>query len=500
VTEGRRDDGLDFDDDVGELKRRSVRGGMAFGALQGGQILAQLAWTVVMARLLAPADFGLVAMVMPLVVLMGVVSDMGLTQAVLQRPRLDYAELSNLFWLAQAVHLGLFVLFLAVCPLIGLFYGREEVTWIAAAYCAVLPISGLSAVHGALMTRRLQFARVGAVKLLSFMAGAAAGVAVGAVWQTYWALVAMGITTSLAGVALSWVASGWVPGKPRRDVDVRGLLGFGGNVASHRLTTFLAGNADTVLVGKVWGEVALGFYDRAFRLMVTPTSLITRPLGTMAPAVLSRLFSDPARYRRAVLGLMRLVLLATVPGITFAVVMAPTLIPLVYGPGWEPVAPIFQAFGVAAILRFQLVMLEWLFVTEDKTRRLRQWGMFRAALLLAGFAIGIRWGALGVATAYAAVTTVLLLPALSIWATRGSPVRLADVAVSIGMFLPGIALAAGGMLILRDHAGLDGWAALLAALALAYAVVPGAAMAVPAGRRSVRAGWDLWRGARRAGG
>lgn len=489
----KSEDGLAFGDDIGELKRKSFRGGMAFAVAQVGQILIHIASTVILARLLSPADFGLAAMVVPFALAITVVSDLGLGQAVLQRRDLTYAQLSNLFWVSLAFHLALMVIFLALAPLVGLFYGRPELTAVAAAYCSLFLINGLGALQRSVQTRRLQFAQLGAFKFVSSVVGAGVGIFIAAEWRTYWALVAMPLAGGLAWLVMSWFCSGWRPGLPDRRADVRSMVGFGSNLAMVRLLNFVSTNADTVMIGKVWGEVLLGYYDRAYRLMVTPTSLITAPLGSMAPTVFARLFDKPQTYRRAVLGLMRLVLLGAIPAMTFAVVMAPQLIPLVYGDAWDPVIPIFRAFGVAALLRFLMVMLEWLFVAEDRTREFRRWAIVRTILMLGAFTAGLPWGGLGVATAYAGTLLVLMLPVLVAMVTRGSPIRLGDIGLTIAIFVPGTVLAIGAMAALSARTDLPAWLSLAAGLALSYGIIWGTAWLFPAGRKSFRLGLDVIR-------
>jgi PST family polysaccharide transporter len=193
---------------------------------------------------------------------------------------------------------------------------------------------------------------------------------------------------------------------------------------------------------------------------------------------------------------MRLVLLGTIPGMTFAVIMAPTLIPVVYGDAWDAVVPIFQAFGVAALLRFQMVMLEWLFVAEDRTREFRGWAVARTILMVGSFAAGLPWGGLGVATAFAAAMLFLMLPWLVFTVTRGSRIRPADIGLTIALFVPGTVLAIAAMAAVTAWAGLPDWLALLVCLALSYGLVWATAWLFPAGRRSFRLGLDVIRHAR----
>ncbi len=490
---GDSDDGLAFDDDIGSVKRKSFRGGMGLAVSQAGLIVLQIASTVILARLLMPSDFGLAAMVAPLMVAIGVFSDLGLGQAVLQRRDLTREHLSNMFWVSLAFHLALMLVFLALTPLVGLLYGRPELSLAAAVYCSLFVFNGLGSLQRAVQIRRLQFARVGFIKLSATLFGLCVGIFIAVEWRTYWALIAIPIAGSIAGTMLSWLFSGWRPGLPDRKTDVRDMVGFGGNMATGRFLTYMAANADSVMIGKAWGEVVLGYYDRAFRLMVAPTSLITSPLSGMVPTVFARLIDRPELYRRWVLGMMRLVLLAAVPGVIFAFVMAHLLIPLVYGDAWDPVIPIFQAFGVATLVRFQTIMIEWLYIAEGRGREFRTWAMFKTSVLIGSFAAGLPWGGLGVATAYAGAFLLLLLPFQVITVTRWSYIKMSDIGRTFLFLLPGMVLAAATLVALANVQGISRWIALPMGLVLSYAIVWSTAWLFPAGRHSFRLGLNVVR-------
>lgn len=490
------DDVLAFDDDIGSLKRKSFRGGMGFAFSQAGLIVLQIASTMILARLLTPSDFGLAAMVAPLMVAIGVFSDLGLGQAVLRHRELTYAHLSNMFWVSLTFHLGLMVVFLVFSPLVGQFYGRPELTMASAVYCTLFVSNGLGALQRAVQVRRLQFARVGYIKLTASACGQGMAIFIAMEWPTFWALIAIPITGSIVGTALSWLFSGWRPGLPDRKTDVREMIGFGGNMAIGRFLTYTAANADSVMIGKAWGPVELGYYDRAFRLMVAPTSMITSPLSSMVPTVFARLLESPERYRRSVLGVMRLVLLAAVPGVIFAFMMAHLLIPIVYGQAWNAVIPIFQAFGVATLVRFQTIMIEWLYLAEGRDREFRTWAIFKTCVLIGSFAVGLPWGGLGVATAYAGAFLLVLLPFQVVTVTRWSLIKMSDIGRTFLLLLPGLVLATAATAALANVQGISRWIALPMGLILSYVIVWGVAWLFPAGRRSFKLGLDVLRHSR----
>ena len=251
---------------------------------------------------------------------------------------------------------------------------------------------------------------------------------------------------------------------------------------------FITDNVDTVLIGKIWGQTALGFYDRAFKLLVGPTQRTTGAIAGPAKAIMSRLVSDPQTYRRAFLSLNRLALLAVAPGILWAVLLAGDLVPLLLGTGWNEVVPIFQAFGVLAVMRVMVVMFNWLFIAEGRSTEFRRWGMFRAGVIVTALAIGVQWGPIGVAAAYAGVVAVVLTPIHMIWVTRRSAVRLTDLLETLAIFIPALVLAAGSLQWLDKS--LSDVVAIKLGLGLvsSYATTWGVVLVFPAGRAALTHG------------
>jgi len=486
---------LEFDDDVDTLKQRSGRGALIVFGNQTYQTLLHFVSTALMARLLSPDDFGLISMAVPVLMFATLVSNMGLGQAVIQRANLTRAELSNLYWFSLTVFTIAGLVVMAISPLVAAFYGIDEISNVVIVYGFLMILNGIGSTHGMVMLRRLRFGYQGMIAVVAQTIGISTGLVAAWIWHSYWALIVTQVVSNVIGLVLVWTFSGWVPGRYDRSVPIGGLLRYGVNVAIARLMNFFTDNADTVLVGKIWGQTALGFYDRAFRLMLTPTGRTTGAIATPAQAVLSRLVRDPERYRRAFLGLNRMALLLVSPGILWAVLFADHLVPLVLGKGWGPVVPIFQAFGALAVTRTMVVMYNWMLLAEGRAKEFRQWGIFRAVIIISAFLVGLQWGPEGVAAAYAAVVIFVLTPLQMVWTTRRSPVRLSDLVHTIVMFLPAFALAAAALIGLERWAGLGLFWLLGFGLIGAYALVWAVALSFPAGRKAVRQGIGVLRAA-----
>ncbi len=460
-------------------------------ALAQGVLLAtQIGSVVVLSRLLSPADFGLIAMTVPIVALVGMMQDFGLLQATVQRPGIRQDEVSFLFWVNIAASVTLALLLFLSAPLIAAFYGDERVGPLVAALSVIVITSGAAAQHGAILQRRMHFGRVAAISAT----GAVSAFGVATLWALYrgdyWAIYAGMVAGTLIPTILTWISAGWLPDRPRRVADARSLLGFGAGVTGFNLSNFVTHNSDNVLIGRAWGVVELGLYDRAYKLLLFPLSQIANPLNRVMIPSLSRMLHQPHRYRSAYLRVHRLVLFVSLPGVACAIALADVLIPLALGAQWNASAPIFQALGMAGLMTLLNTPSGWLFISQGRTRDYLLWGVVMATLAVTAYVIGLPYGAFGVAVALS-VAQYIKTPILWGWLCRTGPVTLRDVITSAGPLILAGHLAVGAVHLARPLLPQTPVLTLLTGVALSYALTALVISAFPAGRATLREGWEL---------
>jgi polysaccharide transporter, PST family len=465
--------------------RRASANGLAINLIaQFLRLFMQLAYQVCLARLLVPQDFGLVAMASPILAFVSLLADFGLTQATIQRPSMTQAELSFIFWANCLLGAALSLATIASAPLVAQFYGASEAGAVTAALGALFLLNGLYSQHVALLNRRLAFGRLAALDLISFGVGTFAGILAAAMGMRFWAIVIGQATVSLVSLPLAWIFAQWRPSPPRRVPEAGKLLVFGADMTTFNFMNYFARNLDNILIGRFLGDAALGLYDRAYKLLLLPLTQVTVPFAKVALPLLSRTRGDPERYRQAYLRMLEIIMALTFPGVVFAVSTSHQLIVTVLGDRWADVAPIFGVLGLGALFAPIGYSTGWLFVTQGRTREMRNWGMFSSALYVASFAIGLPWGPLGVAICYTAVG-VLQAPFLWRLATRVGPVELRHLISAIFPCALGAAVAG-----LVDR-GLEsilapGPPALLLLLVSAYAMFAATLACLPHGRRIIR--------------
>ncbi len=468
-----------------DLRGRSVRGGAVTVASQGGRFALNTASLMILARLLTPADFGLVAMVQPVTGFVALFKDLGLTMATVQRAEVDHRQVSTLFWINVLVSLLLTLAGVALAPLVGMFYGDGRAAWITAALSATFIFGGLGAQHQALLQRQMRFASLAGAELGGLCAGIAAGVA--AAWQGlgYWSLVIMTAVTGAANAALLWWQTGWRPGLPLRGTGVREMLRFGGGLTGFNIVNYLIRNADNVLIGRFLGSEPLGYYSRAYSLLALPMRQFNLPVTSVAVPALSRLRSQPERFRRYYLQVIQLMAATGMPLVVYTFVCAESVVLLILGEQWRPCIPVFRALGPAAFFATFNVVEGLVYIPRGDTVRWFRWTTGVAPLYVLAFAVGLRWGPVGVALGYSAAMTLLRFPGIA-YAYRGSPLRLSHL---FGvLWRPAAASAAAGLLLYPPVS--SRWAAALpltaqvAGSALAFAAIYlGAMAAMPGGGR-----------------
>src|SRR5690606_17951219 len=218
-----------------ELRRRTLRGGAVSVAAQGVSVLLQIVSIVVLARLLLPEDFGLIAMILAITAFVGLFKDMGLSTASVQRVSLPAEQVNALFWVNVAVGALLTTLVLAGSPLIAWFYGRPELVPVAALLSLTFLISSVGAQHAATLQRELRFLPRALAEVLGALSNLLIALVLALHDFGYWSLAWGTLGGTTVTTIIYFTTSGFRPGKPRGAAGLRSLIGFGANITAFEL-------------------------------------------------------------------------------------------------------------------------------------------------------------------------------------------------------------------------------------------------------------------------
>lgn len=404
------------------LKGRALRGGGATIAAQLCGLAIQTIGTIVLARLLRPSDFGLLTMVLIFSLLLGNFGVNGFTEAVMQVKEVNHKQMSTLFWINLSIQAILAIFFVASAPIIVWFYKEPRLTSIIIAIAASNVIGALSVQHLALLKRRMQFYRISGNEVTASAVSVAVPIVLAGWWHWgYWALVAKWVIPSLMITGGAWVLCGWRPGLPARHAGVGPMVRYAFHTYGNFVLSYLRRNIDKMLIGRYYGSQPLGYYDRAYHLSsMLPEQLIS-PIYSVAVSAFSRLSDDAERYRQSYLNLISILAFVGMPSGAALTLISDDLIRLLLGPQWSKSGQIFFAFGISIGVMIVYRTHGWLHLSLGKPDRWLRWGIVEFIVTALCFAIGLPYGAIGVAVAFSASFYILIFPAL--W-YAGKPIHL----------------------------------------------------------------------------
>jgi O-antigen/teichoic acid export membrane protein len=480
---------LHGDQTVTEMRTSSVRAVAAMMISQVCQLGLLFGINIIMARLLMPEDFGVVAIVTSITAFFSLFNDLGLPMATVQRHEINHEQVSLLFWINTLWGCALAALVAATAPLFAKLYGDPRLTSIIAVLAISFLFIGLGSQHRALLKRQMRFTRLAVIELLAILPGMVVALMLAWLGFRYWALVYMRLATIIFSTLGVMLACGWRPGRPRRTTQMRPLLIFGTHLTGFSVMAYLTRNVDNLLIGWYNGARALGLYSKAYQMLLVPAQQFSTPLAGVVVPTLSRLQLDPQRYNTYYHRSILLSAAFGMPLIAFLFVSADWVVPLLLGSQWVESVPFFRALALAAFISPVDFGSGWIVISMGRTGRQLKWTPFATIFTLLGFFVGIRWGTVGVAMSFSLCRAILLIPKL-IYSAKESPIRWIEVFQNVSRPAIAALLAAAALfaltrqLSLAAH-GLAGLAVGSFFFALMYI---GIWLALPGGRRTL---WSL---------
>ncbi len=418
---------LEGDQPSGGLGARTISGGAIAVAATVLKTILQIAGLAVLARLLAPAEFGLVAMGGTVLALVTVLTELNVTTATVQREKLDQDAASGVFFLNIGTSIVAFAIAALAMPLAAWFFHEPRVAVIVIGLAGAMPLSALGAQHQALLLRNMRWIDVHFVTVAGFAIGTAAAIV--AAWMFnagYWALIIQSLVAAAVTSALAWFRCGWRPSWVRDWSGATGSLKFGLHLSGAMFLSYVSRQLDSILIGWRWGSTELGFYSRAYTLLQTPLSFLSGPLGSSMVPAMSRLQNEPEKWRNAYLDALGAI---TIIGAAMACLLyggAGTIVAIVLGSGWGETVAIFSNLVISMLAATPMRTTGWIYISIGRTDRMFQWGLVAVPMYVTAFLIGLPYGAAALALCYSISQLIAFFPCM--WmATRGTNIRMSEI-------------------------------------------------------------------------
>ena len=393
---------------------------------QAAKFGLNLVSTMLLARLLTPHDFGLVAMVTAVTGFLAMFRHAGLSTPTVQREHITDAQVSNLFWINLGVSVLCALILAALSPAIAWFYRDSRITYITLVLSTTFLIGGFRVQHLALLKRQMRFKAIALVEVGSMATGVFVGVVMALLHYRYWSLVGLSLATEIGAFLLTGSVSRWKPQLPTKGSGIGPLVAFGAHQTAGNFLFNLARGCDNLLIGRAYGPAAVGLYSRGAALVMRPMEQFLLPIDAVFLPTLSRLQSQPARYRSTFLRLYEAIAISAFFLSSLLLALALPLTLVLLGRKWEPASAIFAGFTFTAIQLPLSSAANWLLTSQGRGKDILRVTSIAAFLTLASFIVGLRFGPLGVAIAFSATGLLVRMPILYYIAGRRGPVTTSD--------------------------------------------------------------------------
>ena len=388
--------------------RRSVLRGLAWkaGTQAVGQV-TRIIVAVVVARLLTPHDYGVAGMVLVFSSLVFVFSDLSLGAALVQRKTISENDRSTVFWTSLAAGTIFTAAGFALAGPIAQFYGEPAVRPLFMALSCGFIISSISTTQSALLTREMNFKALELRQMGGIVVGAVVGITLAARGAGAWAIISQQLSTIVVSTVCLWWFSSWRPTFAFSTASLRELGGFSANVFGTRLLFYVNRNLDNLLVGRFIGAAALGAYSLAYSVMLVPFNQIAGPIQEVLYPAFSRMQDDRKRMAAVWIDVNRVVAALSLPALVGLMIVAPEFVDVVLGPKWHSAIRVIQILAWVGLLQSIQRLNSSILQARDRTHDLFVYSMVTLVGSVAAFAGGLNWGIIGVATAYAVLSTLL---------------------------------------------------------------------------------------------
>jgi len=359
----------------------------------GFQSVFRILVLVVLSRLLTAADFGIVSASWVVVEFSKIFYQLGIGPAIVQRPQLNDDHLRTGFTVSLTLGIIVGAAIALLAPLLALFFRIEGLAPVLQVIALIFPLQGMSVVAQSLLRRDLQFRKLSIIQAVAYALGyGGAGITFALLGFGVWSLVFANIAREGLTTLLLLLYRDHSRRPQFRPAIFRELAHFGGGQTMSQMGNYFASQGDYFVVGRWLGAEALGFYSRAYQMMTLPVSVLGWALEQVLFPSMSRLQDNPKRLLEAYRRSLSLIALIIMPLSALLIILAPEVIRVFLGPGWEATVFPFQILTVGMLFRIGHKIINALTRAAGAVYQnaWRQW--VYAVCVVGGAILGSRWG------------------------------------------------------------------------------------------------------------
>lgn len=364
----------------------------------------------VLSRLLTPEDFGTIAMITVVSGFMSIFADVGLSSAAIQFRDLEKRDHQTMFTLSLILGLFFALLLIGSSSYVATFFHNPDLKLVAMVMALSFPFSAMGIIPRGLLRRDMRFREISVVSIVVALCTGLIGIVMAFTGWGYWSLVAQTLTNCFLSSCCFMYLARLTP-VPRWDIQViKKIFGYSGNLTLFSMFNYWARNLDNLLIGKFLGSTSLGYYNRAYQLMMLPLSMLTGVLVPVLHSALAEKQNDIPSMYRGYIKVVKMIGLISIPSMTYAVILSPELIHVIWGDQWEQTIPVFAILGLNGLFQPIMSTTGTVFLARNKADWLFKCGIVSTVLLCLGILLGLPFGIIGVAIGYTIASNLWTIP------------------------------------------------------------------------------------------
>jgi O-antigen/teichoic acid export membrane protein len=407
------------------LKHQALRATLWSAVCLWGNRGLTFLFFAVLARLLGPQAFGLVALSSAYVGFLLIFQDQGFSHAVIQRQDLHPDHLNTAFWMNMVLALVLTLATLGAAPWIGQVFQEPQLAGVIRGLSLLLVIGALTSVHRALLYRAFRFRVLAGATIGGVTAGGIVGIVAALQGCGVWSLVFHQIVSRVCESGIIWWYSDWRPGFRWTRVHFRDMFGFGKYVVGGQLASFVYLYAANLIIGFFLGSVAVGLFDVAGRCIRVILQMVSGVISRVSLPVFARLQRNPGEGRAAFLQATNQVALLSFPVFTAIAVLAPEIVATVFGARWDGAIPVMRVLSLAGIAQSVYYLKRYLVLAYGRPKWHFELELLTVILTLTGVLLAVPAGIIAVAWAQV-LAQLASFPFLFVAVSRLVHVRLRE--------------------------------------------------------------------------
>jgi len=453
---------------VEDSEQRSGGAGIKWNALGlVGRQLVLLLFSVVLARILGPESYAIVAQAQIYTALTALILDQGLAAALIHREMVTRQILGAMTTVNLLLATVIGVLTIPLAPALAAFFATPELAMVLVVLAIGLLFKAVAIVPRAMLVRVLDFRSTAVADSVSPIVGGLAGLAAALLGFGYWSLVVQILVTDVVA-ALFLVCKAGIARPNFRFAVLADSVRYSLNIFGGNAVSFLSRNVDNILVGRFLGQASLSFYSIGYRVLLLPVQMISQTVIQVLFPALARMRSDPTAVTRATTRSLRGLAAASFPVMAVVGVSAPESVPLILGSAWAPVIPLFMILAFTGARQSITSINAPVYMATGRADVHFRFSIVAAIVQISGIVCGLPFGIIGVAWGYT-IAGVLLTPFMSYLLKRFSGVGYGAQGRSVAPALHGALWAIGAYFALRFVIA-SPWLLLIAGCFVAFVV------------------------------